>query len=411
MFPGWWQVVAALVLQAASSASVFTAYSVVAVPLQEAFEPSRMMLMMGVTVAALAAGTLGPPVGMAVDRYSVRLLMLLGTCLLGGGFFVLSMVQSMDQVVVVYLVPLALGCVLTGPVASSALLARWFSRRRGLAMSLAASGAAVGGLLIPPLLQALIDAFEWRAALRIYGIGLFLVSAPLVGLLVINHPAQRGLGPDGDQQHAADASTAVRETGLGMGHFLRDANFWIFAIVLGCLLSAPMGLVSNLLPLVLEKDIGAQQGALLLSITAGAGFLGKLASGIIADRVDFRVMLAAIALAVALAMFGYADATAFPALVAYSALLGFMQGGVVPLWSLVLAREYGAANMGRSMGLMGLMIMPFTLVAAPLFGWVHDRFGSYDPVLLAYALVVALSCVLIAMLRAQPGARALSAEL
>lgn len=402
VFPGWWQVAAALVLQAASSASVFTAYSVVAVPLQEAFQPSRMMLMMGVTVAALAAGTLGPPIGAAIDRFSVRLLMLLGTLLLGGGFCVLSLVNSMNQALLVYLIPLALGCVLTGPVASSALLARWFSRRRGLAMSLAASGAAVGGLLVPPLLQGLIDAFEWRAALRIFGVGLFLVSAPLVALLVVNHPSDRGLGPDGDLLSAGGQTGGGSTPSFSMGDFLRDVNFWLFAIVLGFLFSGPMGLVSNLLPLVLEKGIAAKEGALLLSVIAGAGFLGKLVSGIMADRVDFRLILGAIALAVAGAMFGYAETVSYSWLILFSALLGFMQGGVVPLWSLVLAREYGPDNMGRSMGLMGFVIMPFTLAAAPLFGWVYDTLGSYNPVLLGYVVLLCVTCGLIAMLRSQP---------
>ncbi len=411
VFPGWWQVVAALVLQAAGSASVFTAYSVIAVPLQDAFQPSRMVLMMGVTFAALAAGMLGPPIGAAIDRFSLRWLMLGGTFLLGGGFFCLSLVDSMSQALLVYLIPLAIGCVLTGPVASAALLARWFSRHRGLAMSLAASGAAVGGLLIPPLLQFLIEAFDWRIALRLYALGLVLVAAPLVALLVVNRPSDRQLHADGGV--AAPVSVAIRgskhSSALTMQDFLRDRNFWLLAIVLGCLLGGPMGLVSNLLPLVMEKGIDAGQGALLLSVLAGAGFAGKLLSGIVADRVDYRVMLVAIAIAIAIGVYGYVQVTEFKLLVLFSVLLGFMQGGLVPLWSYVLAREYGPDSMGRSMGLMGFIIMPFTLVAAPLFGWVFDRWGSYDPVMEAYVVLLLGVCVVIALLRGHQRAPAVSA--
>ena len=37
IFPGWWQVVVAMLIQAASAAAVFTAFSIIAVPLQETF--------------------------------------------------------------------------------------------------------------------------------------------------------------------------------------------------------------------------------------------------------------------------------------------------------------------------------------------------------------------------------------
>ena len=55
-FPGWWQVIAAMIVQAVSTASIYTSYSVIAASLQSAFEPSRMVLMLGMTATALASG-------------------------------------------------------------------------------------------------------------------------------------------------------------------------------------------------------------------------------------------------------------------------------------------------------------------------------------------------------------------
>ena len=70
IFFGWWQVAVALLLNAVGSASIFTAYSVIAVPLEQAFEPSRTMLMMGITVANLGAGALSPFAGAAIASRS-----------------------------------------------------------------------------------------------------------------------------------------------------------------------------------------------------------------------------------------------------------------------------------------------------------------------------------------------------
>lgn len=399
VFPGWWQVAVALILQAASSASVFTAYSVIAMPLQETFEPSRMVLMMGITMAALAAGTLGPPIGAAIDRFSIRLLMLAGAISLSGGFVLLSFISSMTQALLVYLLPLALGSVLTGPLAGSALLARWFTRRRGLTIGIAASGAAIGGLLVPPALQFLIDTFEWRMALRIYGVSIFLITVPLTGLLVIDRPADRNLYPDGDSEPSSSPGHDAYAKAGSMLPFLRDRNFWFIAFSLGMLLAGPMALISNLMPLVLEKNIGATYGAILLSIFSGANFVGKLTSGAIADKLDYRIMLAAILALICIGMLGYVQFGTYAMLVVFSLLLGISQGATVPLWSIILARVYGPENMGRSMGLMILIIMPFTLVAPPLFGWVYDFSGSYDHALLGYIALLLCTLALIAMIR------------
>lgn len=402
IFPGWWQVVAALVLQAASSASVFTAYSVIAVPLQETFEPSRMLLMMGITAATLATGTLGAPLGAAIDRFSLRVLMLGGTLLLGSGFVLLSFSTSMSQVLMIYFLPLALGCVLTGPVAGSALLARWFSRRRGLAMSIAASGSAIGGLVIPPLLQLLIDTFEWRMALQIYGVGVFLVTAPPVALLVVNRPGDRQLHPDGAREPPLASAHPSHAIAGSMLHFLRNRNFWLVAITLGLLLSGPMALLSSLVPFALGKGLTATEGAILLSVFSGANFVGKLASGVIADRVDYRLMLAAIALLISASMYGYLQSGTFQLLILSSVVLGMSQGAIVPLWSIILAKIYGPDNMGRSMGLMGLFIMPFTLVAPPLFGRVYDLSGSYGSALVGCMVLALCTLGLIASIRTEP---------
>ena len=399
LFHGWWQVAVALLLNAASSTSVFTAYSIVAVPIQQAFEPSRTMLMMGVTVAVLAAGLLGPLLGSMIDRFSVKLMMASGTLLLGGGFVLLSFTTSMNQVLLVYFLVLSVGSVLTGPVASSALLARWFTRRRGIAISIAAAGAAVGGLFIPPVMQWLIEAFQWRAAMQIYGITLFVITAPIVLALVTNRPGDRGLYPDGDSEPPPQAAHGGGAGVATMKDIVCNRNFWLIALCLGMLLAGPMALVSNMLPFALEKGIDAAHGAVILSVFSAANFVGKLASGAIADRVNHRIMLAALLVISCLGSFGYIQAMSFATLAAVSAFVGAAQGAIVPLWSIMLAKIYGPASMGRSMGLMGLVIMPFTLVAAPLFGRIYDIAGSYNPALVGYMVLLLATLAAVALMR------------
>ena len=239
VFPGWWQVAVSLVLQAASSASVFTAYSIIAVPLEKTFEPSRMVLMLGIPAVVAATGVLSPVIGAAIDKFSIRLLMLAGTFILGLGFVLLSFASSMNQVLLIYLIPMAMSCVLTGPVAGSALLARWFNHRRGLAISIAAGGAAVGGLIVPPLLQYLIATFEWRAALQIFGVGVFAITAPLVALVVVSRPAERNLAAYGDVVTAGSSTAPAQPKTLTFGFFCANGISGWSPFVLACCFQGP----------------------------------------------------------------------------------------------------------------------------------------------------------------------------
>jgi MFS family permease len=90
-----------------------------------------------------------------------------------------------------------------------------------------------------------------------------------------------------------------------------------------------------------------------------------------------------------------------------SFLLGITIGAVGPLWGYLLARGFGAQNMGLVMGLIALVTMPLTLVAAPFFGFVFDETGSYNDAL----LIVAGLCIaaLLSLPRIRMGLRNVAA--
>jgi MFS family permease len=401
-FQGWQQVAATMVMQAASSGSIFIAYSVIAVPLQTEFEPSRMMLMMAVTAALIGSGILSPMLGRTMERLSLRRLMMLGTTVLGVGFILVSRAQSMAQVQLIYLFLMATAGVLCGPIAGSALLARWFTKRRGLAMSLSAAGAALGGLVAPPLLQFLIETLEWRTALLCYGAGLTLLTFPVIGLFVINRPEDIGQNPDGADMPRERPTHQLENPGLSF--YLKDRNFWFLGIVLGLLFASSMGITANLLQYVAERGMDAAMGALLLSIFAAANFAGKLLSGAMADRFNPKRVLTGIVVLFGLAVLSLGQFGVYWVFVVASIVLGISQGAIVPLWSIMMARLYGPDRVGSSMGMMSLILTPFNLVAAPSFGLVFDHTGSYVGAYLGCVVLLALSLVLVAMITEhQPG--------
>ncbi|WP_372809878.1 MFS transporter [Litorivivens sp.] len=391
IYRGWYQVAAVFVLQMLCLASVYTAYSVIALPIGREFGASAMVQVLGVTVTTLSAGLLSPVLGVAVDRLPLKWLMSGSALWFCSGFFAMSWTSAMWQVLLVYAVFMAPATVLLGSMASAGLLSRWFNHQRARALGVAATGVAVGGLLLPPLLQWLIELFQWRVGLRYYGAALALVMLPVAWGLIKGQPSAAELAqePGVDEHHDPKHRTQPKALNL------RDSSFWLLAISLGFIFCGPIALTSNMLPLLVSKGIDASTGVFVLSLVAIANFAGKVLVAWRGDRVPHHYALSAILATLGLAAWVFVEAQSFAGFALAGMMVGVSAGGTAPLWSLTLSRLYGSTQVGRAMGMMRLAIMPFTLSAVPLLGWVFDRTGSYDSGFTAYVGLAALGSIFI----------------
>ena len=117
---GWRQVGACLILMAACG-MIATTYSVIAVPLAEEFQPSRMVLMLAMTVMALVTALVSPPLGSLMDRLSMRLMTGLGVGFIVAGYFALSFTTSFLQAIIIFGLLMGPAQVLLGPMAGDSL--------------------------------------------------------------------------------------------------------------------------------------------------------------------------------------------------------------------------------------------------------------------------------------------------
>ncbi len=101
-FKGWHQVAATMLLQAVATGSVFISFSVLAKAYGEEFQPDRSVLMMALTAVIIANGVLGPILGRALEKFSIKRLMIFGVAMLGAGFLLVSQAQAMLHVIFSY---------------------------------------------------------------------------------------------------------------------------------------------------------------------------------------------------------------------------------------------------------------------------------------------------------------------
>lgn len=402
LFYGWWIAGAALMVKATATGLIVYSYSVIVGPFGKEFTDSRFLLMSGLAATQLVSAIASPPFGAWLDRTSIRRVIALGAGCLGGGFFLISAAGSIWHVILSYTVAMAAAMVLLGTIPPSALISRWFVSKRGRALGVAALGTSIGGAIFPPLIQFLIAEFDWRVAYRIMGMLVWAIIIPLTLWVIVDHPSQKSLYPDGSSHPPGGDGAGTADTTSGTtADILRNPNFWLIGAAIGGLFSAFTGVISNLALFATDLGITGERAAVLLSVLAICGMAGKVAFGVIADNVDLRLALAVAMILLIGGLACFLGASAFVPIAIGSGLVGLSTGGMIPVWGALIAEFFGVENYGRAMGLMTPCGVVPSMLAPLLAGLIHDLTDSYRLVFIVFMALLVGALTLVPFIRSK----------
>ena len=154
------------------------------------------------------AGLPSPLVALCVNKKGVRFTLVLGSLILVAGALLMAFfVRTPAQALIIFGVVIGLGTVMSGVVAPQCGVARWFLKRKAMAISLLLTAMSIGGFVAPPLLNWLIAASggNWRVGWWLIA-SLSLCAAVLAALLVKERPSDLGQFPDGESAGLAAAT-------------------------------------------------------------------------------------------------------------------------------------------------------------------------------------------------------------
>ena len=298
----------------------------------------------------------------AVRRWGPRTAVLAGVVAMAVGTSSLPFVQAIWQAYAAHLV-MAIGWAAMSSTAIATVLAPWFDRRRGLAISVALSGASGGGIVMTPVLLGLIG--RWG-----FGAAMLTVDALLLLLLV---PVLWGaLGPRGPVRPAAPV------TPYGRGAAVRDVRFWGVAAPFALGLTAQVGFLTHQVALLAPR-LGATEAGLAVSVTGAMALIGRVGLGVVIDAVEVRWATAAVlaSQAAALLLLALAGPASRPATYVACAVFGLSVGNLITLPALVVQREFPAASFGTVIGLSTAIGQVTYAFGPALVGLVHDATGGY----------------------------------
>lgn len=346
------------------------------------------------------AGAPAPLVALCITKRGVRFTAALGCVIVIAGAILMALVVHTSlQTNLVYGVMMGVGAMTGGVLVAQTGINRWFSKRKGLAITLVHTGGSMGGFVAARTLDGVIRAFHgnWRAGWLLMA-ALSSVAAVLAILFVKERPSDLGQFPEGES--AADSSTtptAARASAKGvyktaedwtLREVLRTRAIWLFlASILGFSTGYPLYLAHGVAHL---RDLGyaPADAASSISIMLLSALFGTLFYAAVADLVEPRFVWAVSSIVFVIGVLLALRASGPAGLYLYAIVMGTSFGASFSAMMVVPANYFGAKAYAPVISFTMVIGTTAGATAAYVGGYVFDRVGSYAP---AFYVVAGLS--------------------
>ncbi len=364
----WTRLFVALVLSAIGGVGMWSV--IVALPaVQAEFGVARSAATLPYTDTMICFGLGAILAGRLSDRVGIMRPVVGGALLLGLGYLLASQATSLWQFILTQGVIVGVaGSVTFAPLVADTSL--WFTRRRGIAVAIIASGSYLAGTIWPPVVQHFIQTQGWR---RTYlGVAVFCV-ATMLPLSLILRPRSPLTGPV--TPATPSGSTTWPSRPLGMS---RAALQTVLVIAgLSCCVAMSMPQV-HIVAYCADLGHGAARGAQMLSLMLAAGIVSRLLSGWICDHIGGRRTLLLGSSLQALALVLFLPFDGLTSLYVVSGLFGLFQGGIVPSYAVIIREFFPPGEAGVRVS----TVLTATVFGMALGGWmtgvIYDLTGSYQ---------------------------------
>jgi MFS family permease len=393
-----WVVVSASIVAAAITMGLMFSLGVFMEPLELTFGWGRGDIARASLFGWIAFGLSSFGFGALSDRLGTRYVVMIGGTIFGAGMLALSRMQSLWHLYLIYglLIGGGNGAFLV-PLTSTVM--RWFNHRRAVVVALTNAGIGIGSTLIAPLTRYLVSLYDWRMTCVIFAALAWGIILP-VASLILNRPQDIGLQPYGGEARTASHPAAAVDTAFGQ--VLRSPAFWVIAFVHFFCCAAHSGPLFHMVSRVIDAGVPKLAAATVFSWASLASIVGRIGTGVLAERWGSKPVLIAWLFMQASAVLLYVLPRDYGSFTALAVYFGFSYGGVMPLYAVVTRELFGARAMGASYGGIFFISCIGMGIGAWIGGQLFDYTGTYQLMYVLSFLYGSAGAILVLWLRA-PG--------
>lgn len=353
----------------------------------------------GLTSAATAtffvvSGLAGYAISGLLIRIDVRRIIVVGAVVGALGLFLLGKATQPWQMFAADVV-FGAGFALSGLVPATTTVARWFVRRRSVALSVASTGLSAGGIAITPFVASLVKERGIGPVSPWLSLVWVAVAIPVALVFVRSSPAAVGQHPDGIRPAEPQPGAGPAQLpGLTFAQARATRFYRLMAVAFLFVMLGQVGALSQQVKLVGERVESLASAS--VTLVAAASVVGRLAGGVIVTRMSPKRFTAGLMLVQGVALASFAVAGTSWAIMGTCVIFGLSVGNLLMLQPLLLAEAYGVREYSKIYS-MSSLIMTVGVGAGPtVLGVLHDVSG-YRLAFFVAALASALAFTLFVM--------------
>jgi MFS family permease len=355
-------------------------------PVSAAFGWHRATFFLGPSTGAVIGALMTPLAGAAADRWGARRVLAAGVVLYGGAFAALGAMTGALPLYLGLCCLAATGGQVQSPPIYSKIVAGWFDRRRGLMISLALCGLGVGGIFVPPFARLVMDHFGWRWTYAALGALIIIVALPPILLLVRERSWSSDPEPLAPQKP---------EGSLSLAQAARTRPYWTLVGFYVLASFAMTGIVSNLIPMLVEGRVSMRTAVAAMSVLALSQTLGRICSGFLLDRFARPQISLVWFVGSTLGLVALLAAKSPATAVFAAAMLGLAWGAEGETSGFYVSRYFGVRHLATIAGSLFAAIALAAAASQMVTASLYDRFGGYQQALAVAIGAMLLCCLLL----------------
>jgi len=291
-----WVVIAVTFLIMLVTAGIRATPSVMMVPLERGFGWTRTTISMALAINLALFGLMGPFAAAAMQRFGMRRTVMTALAVLAGAVALSSRMNAAWQMVLIWGVLVGGATGATSTTLGAAVVNRWFTQHRGLAMGILTASSATGQLAFLPLMAWVVEHQGWRSIVVLVAIAAVIVL-PIVALLLPEKPTSIGLRRFGE---AVDAPIDTVHTSANpiviafaaLSKAAKCGDFWLlFFTFFICGASTNGYIGTHFIAMCGDYGLSEVRGAGMLAMMGVCDLFGTTLSGWLSDRFNNRVLL------------------------------------------------------------------------------------------------------------------------
>ena len=288
LFWGWYVVLGAFLVLAVNY-GVRYSFGIFLKPMAEEYAWSRSVISLGASLNMLVYSFCSIFVGKMVDRIPPGRIIMTGASTVSLSLVLTAFVQSPLTFYLAYGLMGGVGAAGLGVVVCNSSVAKWFQKRRGTAVGIAAMGISAGTMAMTPFAGYVVKTYGWQAGFLCLALLSFFIGAVLSRLFFRKTvPEAYGLSPDGETKawKLTEVDADEKAGTLSRLVLIRNPQFWLLSLSLSFSYLVIMSVFIHQVPHALDHGIGKVAAASSLATVSLAAFFGQFFFGWLSDRIQ-----------------------------------------------------------------------------------------------------------------------------